>query len=112
MYPSDSILQPGIFPGSIPESDRKAAYFRTEFVRSNMPLENAPDSGVDVVEIERQARAARSAWVGSKLKSYYEALVRKFERAGQAEMENYLAASQSLADLEERIRHYERMQSR
>jgi len=52
-------------------------------------------------------QAKQGAWVGSKLKPYFEALVRKFEGGGQAELENYLAASQNLADLEERIRHYE-----
>ena len=60
---------------------------------------------------KQQTRATPSAWVGSKLKPYYEALVRKFERAGDAELENYLAASQNLADLEERIRRYQRTQS-
>jgi hypothetical protein len=76
-----------------------------------MRFESAPELGADAVELERQARAARSAWVGGKLKSFFEALVRKFERAGQAEMEDYLAASQSLADLEERIHRYERKRS-
>lgn len=112
MYPGDSILQPGTVPGGGAVSAWNAAVFRTPFVRSNMRAEGAPEPGVDAAALERQARAARSVWVGSKLKSFYEALVRKFERAGQAEMENYLAASQNLADLEERIRRYERMQSR
>jgi hypothetical protein len=81
-------------------------------VHSNIGAESAPKLEVDAPALVRQASAARSAWIGSKLKSYYEALVRKFARGGQSEMENYLAASQSLADLEERIRRYERMQSR
>ncbi len=112
MYPGDSILQPGSVPGSDTVSAWNPPDFQTHFVRSNMRTESVPEPGVDVAAIERQAGAARSAWVGSKLKSFYEALVRKFERGGQAEMENYLAASQNLADLEERIRRYERMQSR
>jgi hypothetical protein len=112
MYPGDSILQPGTFPGSDASGTRTTATSRAYFVRSNIPVETAPEPGVDVAAIERQASAARAAWIGSKLKSYYEALMRKFARGGQAEMENYLAASQSLADLEERIYRYERMQSR
>lgn len=82
----------------------------TIFVQSNTPAQDTLQLGTDFAALERQARAARSAWVGSKLKSFYQALVRKFERAGPAEMENYLAASQNLAQLEERIRRYERMQ--
>jgi hypothetical protein len=112
MYPGDSILQPGTVPGGGIASTRAVAIFRTSFVRSNIRAESVPEARVDVAAIEQQARAARSVWIGSKLKSYYEALVRKFARGGQAEMENYLAASQSLADLEDRIRRYERMQSR
>ncbi|MBE0620528.1 MAG: hypothetical protein IH605_08060 [Burkholderiales bacterium] len=77
-------------------------------MRRNSPAQRAPEPALNLAAIEERARAARSAWIGSKLKSYYEALVRKFEKAGEAEMENYLAASQSLADLEERIRRYER----
>jgi hypothetical protein len=55
---------------------------------------------------------SRFAWAGSKLKAYYQGLVSRFERAGQSQLENYLAASKSLADLEERIRIYERRQSK
>lgn len=112
MYPGDSILQPGTFSGDDASGALRTAAFRTHFVRSNMSAESALELEVDIPTIERQARAARAAWIGSKLKSYYEALVRKFARGGQAEMENFLAASQSLADLEERIHRYERMQSR
>jgi hypothetical protein len=111
LYPG-GILQPGTVPSGDAVSAWDEALSRTPFVRGNMRAENAPGPRVDAAALERQARAPRSGWVGSKLKPYYEALVRKFERAGQAEMENYLAASQSLADLEERIRRYERMQSR
>src|SRR5476649_2231772 len=107
IYPGDNILQPGTVPGGDTMSAWDAAVSRAPFVRNNMRAESAPERGVDAAALQRQARATSRVWVGSKLKSYYEALVRKFERAGQAEMENYLAASQNLADLEERIRRYE-----
>jgi hypothetical protein len=112
MYPGDSILQPGTVPGGDAMSAWDVAVSRTPFVRSNVRAQIALELGVDAAAPDGQARATRRVWVGSKLKSYYEALVRKFERAGQAELENYLAASQNLADLEQRIRRYERMQSR
>ncbi len=110
MYPGDNILQPATIPGGDANTAGNTASFRASFVRSNIAAKSAPESRIDLVAIEKQARAARSAWVGSKLKSYYQALVHKFARGGQAEMKNYLAASQSLADLEERIRREERMQ--
>ena len=110
IYPEDGLLQPGIFPGGDAASGEKKGVVRADIVRSNIGADSAPDLEADVARLMRQASAARSAWIGSKLKSYYEALVRKFERAGQSELENYLAASQNLADLEERIRRYQRMQ--
>lgn len=111
IYPGDSFLQPGKVPGGDAEGSWNAAALRMFVVRSNMRADREPEFMLDFTAIEQQARAARSAWIGSKLKSYYQALVRKFERAGPAEKENYLAASQCLADLEERIRCQERMQA-
>lgn len=35
------------------------------------------ESGLDLAEIEWQARAAQSAWIASTLKSYFAALMRK-----------------------------------
>jgi len=77
-------------------------------VQSNIRADSAAGPRIDINAIEQRARAERSAYIGSKLRSYYQALVRKFERAGEAGKEDYLAASQSLADLEDRIRRYER----
>ena len=112
IYRGDGIVRPGTLPGGDFISACDEADSRAAFVRSNIRVGRTPEARVDAAVPQPQSRARRSVWVGSKLKPYYEALVRKFERAGQAEMENYLAASQNLADLEERIRRYERMQSR
>ena len=116
MYLGDGIFRPGTVPGGNTPSFWEEAVSKQNFVRSNIASESAVTAlpaapALVVATLEQRARAARSAWVGSKLKSFYVALVRKFERGGQAELENYLAASQSLADLEERIRHYERRHS-
>jgi MoxR-like ATPase len=111
MYEGDSILHPGPVPGGDVVSAWEAAVSKRSFVQSNMRTPNAPESALPVLDaaaLEREARVARSVWVGSKLKTFYQALVQKFENAGHAELENYLSASQSLADLEERIRVYER----
>lgn len=112
IYPEDSVQHPASFPGGDATDAFKTALFPTFFVRRTMREKDTPAPRADAGAAAQQKYAMGGAWVGSKLKSYYEALVRKFERAGQAEMENYLAASQNLADLEERIRRYERLHSR
>jgi ribosomal protein S20 len=81
---------------------------RLLIVQSNIRENTAPEPSIDISAVEQRARAERSAYIGSKLKSYYQTLVRKFERAGEAGKEDYLAASQSLAELEDRIRRFER----
>ena len=111
MHSDSALLQPlAAFCGDAADAQLRTNY-RPVLLRSNMPAKSISDPGVDFVAPERQAGIARSTWVGSKLKSYYQALVLKFERAGSAGLENYLAASQNLAQLEERIRRYERMQA-
>jgi hypothetical protein len=88
----------------------KAAVSETDFVHGNIRAEATDRPVFDLAALDRQAHAARNAWVGSKLKSYFQALVSKFDRARHTELENYLAASASLADLEDRIRRFERKQ--
>lgn len=112
IYPGDSVQEPGIVPGGDAVNSWKVPLFSPSLVRRTMRAGNNSAAAVSASRPGQGMQAKQGAWVGSKLKSYYEALVRKFESAGQAELENYLAASQNLADLEERIRRYERMQSR
>ena len=110
IYAEDGILQPGTFPGGDVTKLGKIGDCRAGIVRSTNPVASASEPARDIAATEKRTRAARNTWVGSKLKSYYEVLVRKFARAGQSELENYLAASQNLADLEDRIRRYQRRQ--
>ncbi len=109
-FRGSNFVQPGTASDSIVAKAPNAADGKSFVVRRNSGAQSVPEPGLDLAAVEERARAARSAWIGSKLKSYYEALVRKFEKAGEAEVENYLAASQNLADLEERIRRYARAQ--
>jgi hypothetical protein len=105
-YPEDCSQQPGAYPGGDAPYVWKTGTFSADIVHSTIDAEGTPEAEVDVATRARQAGATRSACNGSKLKSYYETLTRKFARGGQAEMKNYQAASQSLADLEERIWFY------
>ena len=111
MHSVENIQQLGTIARSKSKVAHYAAVFKAYFVHSNIRVESTLEPAIDYAAIERQARAARNAWIGSKLKSYYQALVGKFERAGEAERENFLGASQALAELEERIRREERRQS-
>ena len=112
IYPGDSVRVPGTFPGGDTVNSWKVPLFWPNFVRRMMGAGNSSEAVADAGQPAERMQAKHGAWVGSKLKPYFEALVRKFEGGGQAELENYLAASQNLADLEDRIRRYERMQSR
>lgn len=110
MFRGSNLLKPGIaYSGDAARVQDEAGCVVMMVHRSNA-VESAPRPALDLAAIEECARAARTAWVGSKLKPYFEALVRKFALGGPSEMEKYLAASQNLADLEERMRHYERRQ--
>src|SRR5271165_24038 len=72
-------------------------------MRSNMEPAGAYYS---VVELERQARAMRAAYVFELLKWMLSAIDNWFARRAQRELEDYLAESQNLADLEARMRRY------
>ena len=112
IYPEDGMLQPGTFPGGDVTGTSETSASSMPLVRSNMRIESIAEVEADVDAQVRQAKAARGAWVGSQLKPYFEALMRKFARGGPSEMEKYLAASQNLAELEERIVRFQSMQSR
>ena len=93
IYPGDNILQPGEAPGGDVESEWTEAALRVPFVHSSMGTDGKLESRIDLIEIEEQARAARSAWVGSHLKSLYAALGRMFERIAKNRFERELASS-------------------
>lgn len=98
IYPGDSILQPGTVPGSDAETVTAEAAFQAGFVRSSIAFEGAPESSIDMVSIEEQARAARSAWIGSQLKSFYAALAHKVAHARQATPKTRLVASKRVCE--------------
>ena len=108
MFRSNNFMKPGICSSGDDIRVQNKADSGVDIVRSSNPVEGAPEPALDLAAVEECARAARTVWIASKLKSFYHAVVRKFERAGQSDIENYLAASQNLADLEERMRDYGR----
>ena len=113
LYPEvctvDRVPQAGSQARKAVSGARGATASEAFIVQSSMRSVNLPEPRIDITAIEQRARAARSAWIGSKLKSYYQALVLKFERAGAVGREDFQAASKSLAELEERIRRQVRL---
>jgi hypothetical protein len=93
IYPGDSILRPGTVPGGDVEDATAKAPVLASFVRSGIGEESAPDSTIDLVAIEERARAVRSAWIGSQLKSLYATLARKFEHIAQDRLQRQLTTS-------------------
>jgi hypothetical protein len=93
VYPGDNILQPGKVPGSDVESEWTTAALRVPFVHSSMRADGKLESRIDLVAVEEQARAARSAWIGSQLKTLFAALARKFERIAKNRLERQLTAT-------------------
>ena len=93
IYPGDSMLQPGEVPGGDSESEWTKAALGASFVHSTIGQDGESEPRIDLIDIEERARAARSAWIGSQLKSLYAALERMFERIAKHRFERDLAAS-------------------
>ena len=93
IYPGDSLLQPGSLPGCDADEQGHEARSKASFVRSSIVAGRELETGIDLAAIEEQARAARSAWVASQLKSVYSTLARKFEHIAQERLERELTAT-------------------
>lgn len=108
LYESDTILRPDAAFG-----ERAVKVFKTpapaaNFVRSNIQAEAANETALDLHAIELAARAMRSAEFARLLKAAYTAVVNWLDRNETWERDSFFAASENLADLEQRQRHYER----
>jgi hypothetical protein len=67
-----------------------------------MMLESAPDAQV----LRKRAEFMRTAYLRAKFVALWSALENWFARQHERELEEYLADSQNLADLEARMRRY------
>jgi len=107
MYDGDSIIR----PGPEPKTETPVAVIRThstpEMVQRKTSSSAEPQR-VDIADIERQARALRAATVRAALASFWAWVERSFETARRRRVEDYLARSQSVAELEARLRQLER----
>jgi len=119
MYEGDSFLRPDAAIGAPVRAVFKAPAHAPDFVRSNIQVEAANQTALDIHAIEQTARALRSAELARLiniaatsladwLKTAHAAVVDWFERGEYQERDNFFAASANLADLEQRQRHWER----
>ena len=119
LYEGDSFLRPDAAFGEPAAPVFKTPAPAADFVRSNIQVEAANETALDLYVIEQTARAMHSAEmarllrnaatsVASGLKAAYTAVVDWLDRNETWERDNFLAASANLADLEQRQRHFER----
>ena len=108
LYEGDSFLRPDAAFGEPAATVLKTPAPAADFVRSNIQVEAANETALDLHAIEQTARATRSAEVARLLKAAYTAVVDWLDRNETYERDNFFAASANLADLEQRQRHFER----
>ncbi|HEY5293152.1 MAG TPA: hypothetical protein VIJ43_12665 [Burkholderiales bacterium] len=119
MYEGDSILRPDAAIGAPVRTTFKAPAPAADFVRSNIQMEAANQTALDIHAIEQTARALRSielarllknaaTSLANGLKAAHTAVADWLERIDYQERDNFFAASANLADLEQRQRHFER----
>ena len=119
MYEGDSFLRPDAAIGASVRTVFKAPAPALDFVRSNIQLEAANLTALDINAIEQTAHVLRSVELARLLKNAYTsvanglkaahaAVVDWLERVEYQERDNFFAASANLADLEQRQRHWER----
>ena len=108
LYEGDSILRPDAAFGESAVRVFRAPAPAPGFVRSNIQVEAANETALDIHAIEQVARSQRSAEIARMLKALFTAIGDWLERNEYAERDNFLAASENLADLEQRQRHFER----
>jgi hypothetical protein len=119
LYEGDSILRPDAAFGEPAVTVFKAPAPATDFVRSNIQVEAANETALDLHTIELTARAMRSTELAHLLQAAYTAAANGLKAAATAvgdwlerndnyERDSFFSAAENLADLEQRQRHFER----
>lgn len=108
LYEGDSIIRPDAALGESAVKVFKSAPPAARFVRSNIQEEAANETILDINAIAEMARNQRNAAVARMLKSMFAAIGAWFQRDDNFMRDSFFAASENLADLEQRQRHFER----
>jgi hypothetical protein len=104
----DSILRPDAAFGEPAAMVFKAPAPAARFVRSNIQVEAANETSIDLHTVEQTAHAMRNSEFARLLKAVYTAVADWLERNETYERDNFFASAENLADLEQRQRHFER----
>jgi hypothetical protein len=108
LYEGDSILRPDAALGESAFKVFKSPAPAADLVRSNIPADAANETVLDLYAIELAARRDRSIALARMFKSLFASIGAWLERNEYAERDRFFAASENLADLEQRQRHFER----
>lgn len=115
LYEGDSILRPDAAFGEPAVKVFRSPAPAPDFVRSNIQVEAANETVLDIHAIEQIARRQRSAEIArmlsvlsAKVAATLTAIGDWFERNDNYERDQFFAGSENLADLEQRQRHFER----
>jgi hypothetical protein len=101
----ESVVGRSITPGPIGSGTVLGARSRPVLVHSNMGTRWTPPAP-DALTLRNGAEFTRAAYLRNKLELLWSALENWFARQHERELEDYLADSQNLADLETRMRRH------
>jgi hypothetical protein len=108
LYEGDSLLRPDVALGEPAVTVFKTPSRAIDIVHSNIEVDAANETPLDLYSIEQAARAMRAAEVGRMMKAAYVAVVDWLDRNETSERDYFFATSANLSDLENRQRHFER----
>jgi hypothetical protein len=115
LYEGDTILRPDAAFGESAVRVFRSPAPAPDFVRSNIQIEAANETALDIHAIEEIARMHRNAEIARMLKpvfnaigGWFKAIGAWFEHEDNFMRDSFFAASENLADLEQRQRHFER----
>jgi len=109
LYEGDSIIRYGPTTSPDPVAGQQQAHSTPKMPqRSNITAAATSLPALNIAEIEARARALRAAAIADLVSRAWTWLGTYFERARRRREEEYLARSQSLAELEHRLRKLER----
>ena len=108
LYEGDSIIRYGPTTSPDPVAGRQQAHSTPKILQRSSTAAATSHPALDLPEIEARARALRAAAIADLASRAWTWLGTYFERARRRREEEYLARSQSLAELEHRLRKLER----
>jgi hypothetical protein len=104
LYEGDNTLRPDAALGGSAAPVRKSPAPASTIVRSNI----APETAADIPAAEQDIRQPRNGGIAHRARTLFTAIANWLESSENHERDSFFAASENLADLEQRQRHFER----